>query len=252
LHNFNIIHGDIRAVRPRIVIYPNHSFYFRVTSYALKGIVIYTISVFPRCPRYPRLLPSHKWSTVVGRHQNWITSRAVRGVIFSRLHAQFTRFLSISLIYRRYSHICAHKMFTQQPPYKGNSTANDRSKPPRRTGRLNLEEWNKLWEILEVCWSTYPLDRPSASALEAWLHTIFQPRSMAEGCESGISEMPAISQMVHSGGAAQELDQQPRSKWSDILSFACTIYEVLVYYFLDLSSLFTKFCALDLYPANPL
>jgi serine/threonine protein kinase len=65
----------------------------------------------------------------------------------------------------------------------------------------------------------------------------------------GISKMPAIStlgtfaQMVHAGWAAPELDQEPRSKHSDIFSFACTIYEVLVYYFLDLSLLFTYLCA---------
>jgi hypothetical protein len=69
--------------------------------------------------------------------------------------------------------------------------------------------------------------------------------------------MPAIStfatfaQMVDRGWAAPELDHQPRSKGSDIFSFACTIYEVLVY-FLDLSSLFTYLCALDVYPTTPL
>jgi hypothetical protein len=40
-------------------------------------------------------------------------------------------------------------------------------------------EWNKLWEILEDCWSMDPLDRPTASKLEARLHMIFQPRFMA-------------------------------------------------------------------------
>ena len=50
----------------------------------------------------------------------------------------------------------------------------------------------------------------------------------------GIAKMPMIStlttfaKMVHCGWAAPELDQQPRSKKSDIFSFACTIYEVLV------------------------
>jgi hypothetical protein len=46
------------------------------------------------------------------------------------------------------------------------------------------EEWNKLWEILEVCWSTDPLDRPTASPFEARLRMIFRPLSsflMAEG-----------------------------------------------------------------------
>ena len=93
-----------------VVIYPSHSslFYFRVESYALKGIVIWTTSAFPNCPRCPRLLPLHKRSTLVGRHQNWLRRlTAVRRVISSRLHAQFTRFLSISLIHRCCSRICA-------------------------------------------------------------------------------------------------------------------------------------------------
>jgi hypothetical protein len=68
-------------------------------------------------------------------------------------------------------------MFTRRPPYEGNSTANDRTKPPRRTGRLNIKEWNKLWEVLVVCWSTDPLERPTASELEARLRMIFQPSS---------------------------------------------------------------------------
>ena len=60
----------------------------------------------------------------------------------------------------------------------------------------------------------------------------------------GIAKTPAMftlgtfAQMVHCGWAAPELDQQTRTKQSDIFSFACTIYEVLVY-FIDLSSLFT-------------
>ena len=64
----------------------------------------------------------------------------------------------------------------------------------------------------------------------------------------GIAKMPTISTLatfakkVHCGWAAPELDHQPRSKQSDIFSFACTIYEVLVY-FLDLSSLFMYLCA---------
>ena len=68
-------------------------------------------------------------------------------------------------------------MFTRRPPYEGDSTANDRSKPPRRTGRLNREEWNKLWEVLVVCWSADPVDRPTASELEASLRKVFQPLS---------------------------------------------------------------------------
>ena len=34
-----------------VVIYPSHSFYFRVTSYALKGIVTRLTSALPKCPR---------------------------------------------------------------------------------------------------------------------------------------------------------------------------------------------------------
>ena len=74
----------------------------------------------------------------------------------------------------------------------------------------------------------------------------------------GISKLPTMStfatfaQMVHAGWAAPELDQKTRrGKQSDIFSFACTIYQVLVY-FLDLSFLFTYLCALDLYPKAPL
>ena len=93
-------------------------------------------------------------------------------MIFSRLHPQYMRFLSISLIYGRYSRICAHKMFTQQPPYEQDSSAKDRSKPPRRIGLLKREDWNELWEILMVCWSADPLDRPTASDLEARLSEI--------------------------------------------------------------------------------
>ena len=76
----------------------------------------------------------------------------------------------------------------------------------------------------------------------------------------GISKLPTTStfatfaQVVHAGWAAPELDEEThRSKESDIFSFACTIYQVLVY-FLDISSLFTYsyLCALDLYPRAPL
>ena len=155
-----------------VVIYPSHSFYFRVTSYAMKGIVIWPISAFPNCPRCPRLPPLHHWSTLVGRHQNWFSRCGVSRVIFSRLHAQYTRFLSISLIFRHYSRIFAHKMFTQKPPYEKDSSAKDRSKPPRRIGLLKHEDWNKLWEILVDCWSADPLDRPTASDLESKLSEI--------------------------------------------------------------------------------
>ena len=65
-------------------------------------------------------------------------------------------------------------MFTRRPPYEGESSASDRSKPPSRTGRLIRDEWNQLWDVLVVCWSTDPLDRPTASELEASLRDIFQ------------------------------------------------------------------------------
>ena len=63
-------------------------------------------------------------------------------------------------------------MFTQNPPYEKDSSAKDRSKLPMRKGPLVHEEWNKLWEILEVCWSADPFDRPTASDLEARLPEI--------------------------------------------------------------------------------
>ena len=70
--------------------------------------------------------------------------------------------------------------------------------------------------------------------------------------KSPTTSTPATSaQTVDRGWAAPELDQQTCSKQSDIFSFACTIYEVFVY-FLDLSLLFTYLCALDLYPKAPL
>ena len=94
--------------RSLVIIDPSYSFYFRVTSwYAPKGIVTWPTSALQRCLGCPHLVPSQKWCTVVGRHQNWMSSREVSRVIYSRLHAQFTRFLFISLIYRRYSRICA-------------------------------------------------------------------------------------------------------------------------------------------------
>lgn len=66
-------------------------------------------------------------------------------------------------------------MFIRRPPYDGDSSAKNRSKPPSRTGRLNREEWDKLWEVLVTCWSADPLDRPTASELEASLLKIFKP-----------------------------------------------------------------------------
>ena len=68
-------------------------------------------------------------------------------------------------------------MFTRRPPYEENSSPNDRLKPPMRTGRLKRVEWNELWDVLVVCWSADPLDRPTALELVASLRWIFQPLS---------------------------------------------------------------------------
>ena len=64
-------------------------------------------------------------------------------------------------------------MFTRRPPYDMDSSAKDRSKPPRRKGRLMRNEWDKLWKILVVCWSADPSVRPTASELEVRLRNIF-------------------------------------------------------------------------------
>ena len=66
-------------------------------------------------------------------------------------------------------------MFTRRPPYEEDSSAEDRSKPPMRRGLLRREQWNELWDILVICWSPDPLDRPTASELEAILRRIYQP-----------------------------------------------------------------------------
>ena len=65
-------------------------------------------------------------------------SHTVSRVLFSRLHPQLRLGGScLSLIYRRYSRICAHKiMFTRRPPYEADSSANDRSKPHICKGHL--------------------------------------------------------------------------------------------------------------------
>ena len=52
-----------------------------------------------------------------------------------------------------------------------------------------------------------------------------------------IPTLSSLARLVHRGWAAPELDQHSRSKQSDIFSFACTVYEVLVY-FLEPSSLY--------------
>ena len=73
----------------------------------------------------------------------------------------------------------------------------------------------------------------------------------------GIAKIPTMTTLatfakkVHCGWAAPELDQERRSKKSDIFSFACTVYEVLVHFF-PLSSLLTYLCTLDVYPTTPL
>ena len=96
-------------------------------------------------------------------------------------------------------------MFTRQPPYEGNSNASDRSKPPARIGLLLREEWNNLWEILMVCWSTDPLYRPTSSELEARLRNIFQSEPLA--LDIKIAENRSIwtmSRLVHN---VQELTE---------------------------------------------
>ena len=70
---------------------------------------------------------------------------------------------------------------------------------------------------------------------------------------SEISTLSSFARMVHCGWAAPELDEQLRSKESDIFSFACTVYEVFIY-FLDLLSLFVIhiFLCEDVYPTTSL
>ena len=58
---------------------------------------------------------------------------------------------------------------------------------------------------------------------------------------SWMSSPDTFAQMVHCGWAAPELDQQSRSKQSDIFSFACTIFEVLVNFLLIY---YLRICAL--------
>ena len=81
------------------------------------------------------------------------------------------------LIFHRCLRICTLKMFTRRPPYEEDSSSEDRSKPPMRTGLLKPKVWNDLWDILVVCWSPDPLYRPTASELEANLRKILQPNS---------------------------------------------------------------------------
>ena len=70
---------------------------------------------------------------------------------------------------------------------------------------------------------------------------------------SEISTLSSFARMVHCGWAAPELDEQSRSKESDIFSFACTVYEVFIY-FLELSSLFVIHVLIheDVYPTTSL
>ena len=120
-------------------------------------------------------------------HRGWAApeldwhSRSKQSDIFSlacTVYEVLIYFLDLSSLFI-FSHFCSHKMFTRQPPYEWNSSATDRSRPPARIGLLMREEWNKLWEILEDCWSTDPLDRPTASELEARLRKTFQPEPLA-------------------------------------------------------------------------
>ena len=93
-------------------------------------------------------------------------------------------------------------MFTRQPPYEGNSSASDRSRPPARIGLMMREEWTELWDILVACWSTDPLDRPTASELEERLRKIFQPDLEPLALDikiTGNRSFSTISRLVHNG-----------------------------------------------------
>jgi len=146
LHDFDIIHGDIRA--SNVLCSEGHCY---LTDFGIaKMSEISTLSSFAR-------MVHNGWAAPELDEQ----SRSKESDIFS--------------------FACTiYEMFTRQPPYGENSNADDRSKPPARIGLLMREEWNKLWEILVVCWSTNPLDRPTATELEASLHEIFQPLSESE------------------------------------------------------------------------
>ena len=61
---------------------------------------------------------------------------------------------------------------------------------------------------------------------------------------SWMSSPDTFAQMVRRGWAAPELDQQSRSKQSDIFSFACTVFEVFVNFLYYLSRRFSRICAL--------
>ena len=58
-----------------------------------------------------------------------------------------------------------------------------------------------------------------------------------------MSTPDTFARTVHRGWAAPELDQQSRSKQSDIFSFACTIFEVLVNSLIYLLR-YSRICAL--------
>ena len=159
------------------------------------------------------------------------------------------RFLSISLIYLRYLFFtfCPHKMFIRQPPYEGNSSTKDRSKPPARIGLLMKEEWNKLWEILEACWSTDPLDRPTASELEARLRKIFQPgpeseslaldKRLLEKCSTW-----TISRLVQNGQKLMEW----RRIWHGKFRIIREISKILLMLFMFYCVMFLFYCILFL------
>ena len=60
------------------------------------------------------------------------------------------------------------------------SSAIDRSKLPDRKVLLKDSKWDKLWEVLEGCWSPDPSDRPTATELAARLSEIAADVTQAE------------------------------------------------------------------------
>ena len=139
-------------------------------------------------------------------------------------------FLDLSLLFVFHIFV-PHKMFTRLPPYEGDSNASDRSKPPARIGLLMGEEWNKLWEILEDCWSTDPLDRPTASELEARLRKVFQPEPL--GLDIGINENRSISTMsrsVHNGQKLMEWCRIRHGNFRFVREISKILFRLLMFY----------------------